>query len=309
MAELQSFFDMYLRGVKNDWLKTPKVRWSALQFGDREPIDDIVLEDFPVPNTEYKEFFLQDNKLQSTTSPEKKTFSYNSEDYKDFVEFDHTFKQPARLIGLPKAILYVSCDDRDDFIVFVVLRKKDKNGKVLMHLNFPFKAAPINSIDEIPEKEQASTNLHLGSVGILRASQRAIDHSKDLHPQFPFHPHTKQEKITPGTIVRLEIGIWAMGVDFDAGESISFRVSISRYSRGLAMLSTLLTKRRSADNIPVFKNSNHFLDQDQNTNSIVGSIMCIVVGNIPARSFCLLYELCNEIYKSKQLVLTSNILQ
>lgn len=225
MVELQSFFDKYLKDIQNDWEKTPKVRWSALQFGDRDAIDDIVLEDFPVPKTDYKEFFLQDNLLQQAPSQEHKTFSYNSENHKDFVEFTHTFDKPSRLIGLPKAILHVSCDDRDDFVVFIVLRKKDKNGKDLMHLNFPFKAAPVNSIDEIPEAKQASTNLHLGSVGVLRASQRAIDHSKDLHPQFPFHPHTKQEKIPPGTIVRLEIGIWAMGVDFDAGESISVRVS------------------------------------------------------------------------------------
>jgi len=71
----------------------------------------------------------------------------------------------------------------------------------------------------------ASLNLHLGSLGILRASHRAFDSSRSIHPQFPYHPHDKEEKITPGDIVKLEIGIWAMGVDFDAGESISVQVS------------------------------------------------------------------------------------
>lgn len=229
MVELQSFFDKYLKTIENDWEKTPKVRWSALQFGDQDAMDDIILEDFPVPNTDYKEFFLQDNELQQASSRDHKIFSYDSENHKDFVEFNHTFEQPSRLIGLPKAVLYVSCDDRDDFVVFIVLRKKDKHGKDLMHLNSPIKAAPVNSISEIPEKEQASTNLHLGSVGVLRGSQRAIDHSRDLHPQFPFHPYTKQEKVSPETIVKLEIGIWAMGVDFDAGESISVRVSLPQF--------------------------------------------------------------------------------
>lgn len=266
MVELQSFFDMYLKGTNNDWLKTPKVRWSALQFGDREAIDDIVLEDFPAPNTEYKEFFLQDNRLQTAPSGDHKTFSYNAEDHRDFVEFVHTFEQPARLIGLPKAILHVSCDDRDDFTVFIVLRKKDKNGKDLMHLNFPFKAAPVKSIDDIPEKEQASTNLHLGSVGILRASQRAIDHSKDLHPQFPFHPHTKQEKVTPGTIVKLEIGIWAMGVDFDAGESISVRVSARKHPEKLQPRHCVLIFTRSLANIQAYRSSSRSLDLVQSTS-------------------------------------------
>ena len=137
----------------------------------------------------------------------------------------YTFTKKTRLIGLPKAVLYVSNPSRPDFVVFVILRKKDKNGKLLMHLNFPFKATPYNSVDDIPKAEQASLNLHLGSIGVLRASQRAIDSSKSLHPQFPFHPHEKQELIEPGTVIKLEIGIWSMGVDFDEGESISLQVS------------------------------------------------------------------------------------
>ena len=224
--ELAMFFDRYLKGKENDWLKTPKVRWSALQFGDREAIDDIVLEDFPVPNTNYRQFYLKDSKLHDEPQATSSTLSYDSENHEAFVEFTHTFDTKARLIGLPKAILYMSCNDRDDFTVFVILRKKDKNGKDLMHLNFPFKATPIKSIDDMEKKDQASLTLHLGSTGVLRASQRAIDPSRSIHPQFPFHPHTKQEKIQPGTIVKLEIGIWAMGVDYDAGETISVRVCL-----------------------------------------------------------------------------------
>lgn len=225
--ELGLFFDRYLKSKDNGWENTPKVRWSALQFGDREAIDDIVLDDFPAPNTDYREFFLGESKSLFGQPPSTtQQISYDSEDRHSLAEFNYTFDSPARLIGLPKAVLYMSCDAHDDFTVFVILRKKDRNGKDLMHLNFPFEATPINSIDEIPEAEQASLNLHLGSTGILRASHREIDSSKSIHPQFPFHPHQKQEKVKPGTIVKLEIGIWAMGVDFDAGESISVKVCL-----------------------------------------------------------------------------------
>ncbi len=224
--ELQVFFDHYLKHKKTDWLQRPKVRWSALQFGDREAIEDIVLEDFPVPSTKYEKFYLSEGKLLQIPVSTVSKSSYDSEKHESFAEFVYTFPKAERLIGLPKAVLYMSCDDRDDFTTFVILRKKDKNGKDLMHLNFPFSATPVKSIDEIPLKDQASLNLHLGSIGILRASHRAIDSTRSIHPQFPFHPHKKQEKVPPGTIVKLEIGIWAMGVDFDAGESISIRVSL-----------------------------------------------------------------------------------
>jgi len=228
--ELSLFFDRYLKGVKNDWEKTPRVRWSALQFGDREAIDDIVLEDFPPPSTTYRQFYLRKGRL-TTQLPEYEKVSYDSEKFESIAEFTHTFEKPVRLIGLPKAILYMSCDAKDDFTTFIIISKKDKNGKLLMHLNFPSAAAPIKSIDEIPLKDQSSTNLHLGSVGILRASHREIDALKSFHPQFPFHPHRRQQKVPPGTIVRLEIGIFPMGVDYDAGEVISVQVGLRRYFR------------------------------------------------------------------------------
>lgn len=199
-------------------------------MGDREAIDDIPLTDFPSPETDYKKFFLHSNKLYNSAQTEPQTLSYNSEEHLSTVSFDHTFEENSRLIGLPKITLYMACPTRDDFIVFVILRKKDKNGKDLMHLNFPFSATPVKSIDDIPEKERASLNLHLGSTGVLRASHRAIDDKRSMHPQFPFHPHAKEEKIEPGTVVKLDIGIWAMGVDFDEGESISVRVRIARPS-------------------------------------------------------------------------------
>ncbi|KAH8729134.1 Alpha/Beta hydrolase protein [Phaeosphaeriaceae sp. PMI808] len=225
--ELQNFFDKYLKEVDNNWEKTPKVRWSTLQFGDREAIDDIELADYPVPDTQYREFNLSSSGLQEPPVTNSEVVSYNSEDCKSFADFKYTFKQKSRLIGLPKAVLYMSCPSHDDLNVFLILRKRDKNGKLLMHLTFPFAAIPqqYKSIDDIPEKEQQSLNLHLGSVGVLRASHRRFIPEKSIHKQFPFHPHDIEEKIPPGEVVKLEIGIWTMGVDFDEGESISLQVS------------------------------------------------------------------------------------
>jgi predicted acyl esterase len=40
----------------------------------------------------------------------------------------------------------------------------------------------------------------------------------------PYHPHDKEEKITPGEIVKLEISLWPMGIHFEAGESLLLRI-------------------------------------------------------------------------------------
>ncbi|PYH40400.1 uncharacterized protein BP01DRAFT_308422, partial [Aspergillus saccharolyticus JOP 1030-1] len=128
------------------------------------------------------------------------------------------------------------CEERNDFTGFVILRKLDRAGRPLMHLNFPTHATPVQSIEEVPTKDQASLNLPLGSVGILRASHHAFELSKSIHPQFLFHPHRSQEKVSPGEIVKLAIKIWAMGIDFDAGESVSVQVSDAQRSTVTALM-------------------------------------------------------------------------
>lgn len=52
--------------------------------------------------------------------------------------------------------------------------------------------------------------MHLGSNGILHASHIACYLQRSIHESFPLHPYDKEEKVTSGEIVRLEIGIWAM---------------------------------------------------------------------------------------------------
>lgn len=225
--ELFRFMDRYFKDEQNGWEQdTPKVRWTALRYGDRGAVHDIVLEDYPVPNTEYQTLYAAPGgKLVDSPPTEVSTLSYNSEDRHSWVEFTHTFPEPTRLIGIPKTVLYMSAADAEDFTVFVILRKKDRNGRDLMHMNFPVNATPVASIHDIPKKEQNSTNLHLGPMGILRASQRHIDPAQNVHPHLPFHTHDRQEFVAPaGTVVKLEIGIWALGVDYEAGERISLRV-------------------------------------------------------------------------------------
>lgn len=169
--ELFKFMDRYLKEEQNGWeTDNPKVRWATLQFGDREAVHDITLEDFPVPNTEYITMFAASGgKLTESPPSEISTVSYNSEDRNSWVEFTHTFSEPSRLIGLPKAILYMSATDTDDFTVFLILKKKDKDGNDLMSLNYPFQATPVQSIKDIPEKEQVSLNRKWTSCSLFNS--------------------------------------------------------------------------------------------------------------------------------------------
>lgn len=164
-------------------------------------------ETFPIPRTEYKTFYLSSETLSETTSPGSGIVTYDSEDNQAFAGFTYRFTKKTRLFGMPKAHLFMSSPSGKDMIIYLLLRKIDRNGIPQMSLNIPLSRAPVPSIHDIASKDRTSSIL-----GILRASHRAIDREESTHEQFPYHPHDTAELVKPGKIVELEIGIWNLGV-------------------------------------------------------------------------------------------------
>lgn len=227
--ELAAFFGKFLRGDDNGFEKVPRMRLAMLQFGDKDPIYPIVEEDYPIPRTKYTDFFInQEGSLSLTPPVDSGKISYDSElknQTFEIAKFKYTFTEKTNLAGLPKAVLYMSTDVSDDMDVYVLLRKLDKNGKALLNLNIPWKNAPINSFDELDPKDHHNLLFYFGPLGILKASHRHIDESMSIHPQYPFHTHDREEKLQKGEVVELQIGLWAMGITYEEGESISLEVS------------------------------------------------------------------------------------
>ncbi|KAJ5693411.1 hypothetical protein N7462_002834 [Penicillium macrosclerotiorum] len=226
-VELLSFFDRYLKGIDNDWESTPRVRLAVLKYGEKEPLANVVEEDFPLPRTVYRNAFLTTDGGLSLDQPAPAvgTLSYNSEDVNDMAKFTLTFSERTRLIGMPKAVLWMRNDEFNDMDIFVVLSKLSTSGDQLLSLNIPWTNLPISKIADIPEDLQTEVILYQGPTGIMRASNRAIDPSRSMHPNWPYYTHETEEKIDPGTVVRLEIGIWCMGIEFEEGESLQLQVS------------------------------------------------------------------------------------
>lgn len=130
------------------------------------------------------------------------------------------FDKYTELAGYPKVVLWMSCAEKDDMDVALHIRKIDSSGKLLEHLNYP---CPV------PTHEVANTNVAktLGPEGFLRASH-AI--SRDgtrtrSNGQEVFYAHDRREPIQPGTIVRLEITLWPIGMVFEKGEGLMLRIS------------------------------------------------------------------------------------
>ncbi|KAK7228093.1 hypothetical protein V2G26_000263 [Clonostachys chloroleuca] len=207
---------MHGMGAIRGWLEIPSqdkwLRWHPWQEWQAYlgPNNNIVL----------------DQPLESNSS-----LRYDSQS-DDHLEFMYTFQETTQLIGIPKAVLYMSCPDHDDLDVYVTIEKLDKDGKQMKNLNIPWGGIPANSFEDIRPNEETEVIAYKGPSGILRASHRAIDENKSMHPHWPFHPHDREEKIEPGSIVRLDIGIWAFGIEYERGESL--RVVIGGRNRSIS---------------------------------------------------------------------------
>lgn len=184
-----------------------------------------------MPEAVRRSLFLQDKgQLSSDTTAAEpiRTVSYQSDvpvlemdaDSEE-AKFRITFHETTTLIGASKAILYISCPDNDDMDVFVQIRKADKSGKLLRHSNLP-----IPELRQPAEQDKDLVNVlqYTGPSGILRASHRALDPVLSK-PHWPAHDHSREERITPGKIVKLEIGLWVSAIRFEAGEQLVFKVA------------------------------------------------------------------------------------
>ncbi|KAK6000882.1 hypothetical protein QM012_002965 [Aureobasidium pullulans] len=154
-------------------------------------------------------------------------FSYHSEIGRSPVAqaaFNIRSDKRKRLMNLPKAVLYMPCDDLDDMVVYVLIRRLDKNGEAMSAINISRKNCPYPDTVSIPETDYSNLMIYFGPIGILRASHRKTDPARPIHPLYPFHTHDDVQKVTPSTILELEIGL-PMDMEFVEGESLSVKFS------------------------------------------------------------------------------------
>lgn len=229
---MQRFFDHFLKSKENGWENTPKVRVSLLRY-NRPPISFRVEDDYPPKRTKYETLFLDASKgALSTTSPTSTSVaSYQSDSWDDDgAHFTYTFAKYTELCGFSKAKLYMSCADLDDLDVYVIIRKLDRDGKPLLSCNIPFiNQKPGTKPEDIPD---LNIYKYVGPSGRLRASKRRVGDDPDLTPAMKarrdptevWYPHNESQKVPPGDIVELEIGIWPGGIAFEKGETLRFEI-------------------------------------------------------------------------------------
>ncbi len=137
--------------------------------------------------------------------------------------FSYTFPHASRLMGPARATIYLSCDSADDMDVFTSIRKADSTGRTLRNLNIPIEDLGVESAEEV---QLTNPFFYLGPSGILRASHRTLAEidPKKKRSQMIRHDHSKQVKVPPGQVVKLEMSLWPAAIQWEAGEKLVFKV-------------------------------------------------------------------------------------
>ncbi len=219
-ARLQAFFDHFLKGLDTEVTSWPRVRVEARErhFEGRLLAGD----DWPLPRTEYKRLYLDASggagpgALCHEPPAEEGEVTYHSlggGPGPHRASFRHRFEAPVDLVGNAAAHLVMSADETEDLDVFVAVWKLDAEDKPV---DFPLYQMR-----------------HDGPValGWLRASHRELDPEASSEAR-PVHPHRREQPVTRGEAVALDIEIWPSGTHFEAGEQLLLIVQgtdVNRY--------------------------------------------------------------------------------
>ena len=208
------FCDYFLKGIENDWLDTPRVRYEL-----RERFYDGTtrfVDAWPLPETQYLPFYLDatDHGLHPAAVMREGTVSYDStapNTTGGSAVFALRFDGDTELTGYMKLKLWVSAETADDLDLFVGIRKLDRRGK---EVHFP----DFNHIEN-----------GLLARGWLRVSHRELDETRST-PWQPWLKHERALELKPGEIVPVEIEIWPSSTLFRNGETLAVTVQGGEFS-------------------------------------------------------------------------------
>jgi predicted acyl esterase len=193
------FFDHFLKGVDNDVLSWPKVN---IEVRERAWVGNFRTEnEWPLARTKYRKLFLDAGRAALLPTPVATLSEIRYDPLDGQAVFDYAFPEDTELTGHMKLRLWAETDAGDDMDLFIAIQKYDAQGK---YVPFVF----YSVCDNGPV-----------ALGWLRASHRELDVVRST-PEQPIHPHSREQRLTPGVAVPLEIEIWSSSTLFRKRERL-----------------------------------------------------------------------------------------
>jgi predicted acyl esterase len=160
-------------------------------------------DNYPPSQTEYHTLYLDsgNGSLSYEKPKEVASVSYTSDKWEeDGVNFTHTFKRYTAILGPSKVKLFMSTQDKDDMDVYIIIRKLDIDGNLLLSLKVPLDRQPHGITFE--QVDNINLYKHNCPTRCLRASKRALgqdsmlseEQHKQQTPTELWRPYEKEEK-------------------------------------------------------------------------------------------------------------------
>ena len=201
VERLRQFFDHFLRGTDDSVLSWPpvslEIRRSAYEWTQRDE------NEWPLARTRYVPLYLdaRSNSLKPELVGQESVARYDSENKDDAAVFNYVFPEATELTGPMKLRLWVEAESATDMDLFVAIQKTDASGQVVPFMFYAcFDNGPV-------------------ALGWLRVSHRALDEARST-PERPVHSHLREDMLTPGVPVPVDIEIWPSSTYFEAGERL-----------------------------------------------------------------------------------------
>jgi predicted acyl esterase len=145
---------------------------------------------------------------------------YDTQSDPALVSFIVRFERETVLVGYPKVHLWVEAAGSDDMDLFVLIQKLDAHGSHLSQFTVANQTARMQDLTE----EGCSILRYKGSDGRLRVSARHLDPALST-VEVPAHSFDREEKLTPGEVVDVQIELLPIGMRFYPGEQLRLVIS------------------------------------------------------------------------------------
>jgi predicted acyl esterase len=204
LEDLKRFYDRYLKDIRNGWELTPRLRLDIMDAYDCDFQVRRAEKEFPLARTQYKKLYIDAGNEAMSWTPvaNESSISYEGETGK--AAFRVKFDWDTEITGYMSLRLWVEAKGNNDMDLFIAIRKLSAEGEWV----------PANVLGEP----------HPGAWGKMRASRRLLDPKLSSKYQ-PVQAHIKDEKLSPGEIVPVDIEIYPNSRMFHKGEQIEVQVS------------------------------------------------------------------------------------
>ena len=203
------FFDRFLHGKKEDWVKQPKVLLQVRHIDKFVPRAE---NEWPLKRTRWTKFYLDPSAMVLTTKRPSGSAQLKFAAMGDGLTFlTPPLAKDTEITGPSALKLFVSSSTSDaDF--FIVLRVLTGDLKEIVFQGAIDPHTPI-------------------AQGWLRASHRKLD-KKLSKPYRPYHTHDEKQPLKKGQPVELDIEIWPTSIVVPAGYRVGLSVRGKDYEYG-----------------------------------------------------------------------------